>query len=784
MAEYGKKTRHTDPFLHFYETFLHAYDAGRRKERGVYYTPEPVVEFIVRAVDDILRGEFGLQNGIANGGKTVVEVEEKGKKKKQEVHKVQILDPATGTGTFLAAIIRHIRSHYFQGQEGAWRDYARKDLIPRLNGFEVLIAPYAMAHIKLQMVLSQTDPELGDERTRIFLTNTLEKSEEPDKSVLGFTNWLANEARNADTVKRNRPVMVVIGNPPYHGESQNKGEWICDLLKSYKKEPGGVERLDESNSKWLNDDYCKFIRYGQHHIDRTGKGILAYITNHRFIENLTFRGMRWNLLQSFDKIYIVDLHGGEHETAPDGSPDVNVFDIRQGVSINLFIKTGKKKAGTLARVFHYDEFGSRAKKFQFLSEKNLEKVQFEEISPRGRDFFFAPKDYALLSEYEKGFFVSDLFLENSVGIVTARDDFTIHRTAEGLEKTISEFRALSDDAARTKFSLGADAREWKVALARKDLENCVFGNGNDAPVPICYRPFDVRYTYYTGNSKGFHCRPRDEVMRHFRAGENVGLVFKRGGIEEKSPPVFMVKHISESRSWSRSGMQGIETSAPLYIYPANVQEDLDGKIAREPNLDPEIVNTVAGAINMCFTREKESNNKTFAPIDLLDYIYAVLHAPSYRERYNEFLKIDFPRVPYPQSAAQFRKLAKLGGKLRALHLMEPEPKLITTYSIRGDNTVDARALRRNPYKYKTADAKKRLGNVHINAEQYFENVPEIAWNLYIGGYQPAQRYLRDRKDSRLSPHEIDQYQKIIAALAGTAKLLPEIDAAWVAPKNP
>ena len=766
MAEYGKKTRHTDPFLHFYETFLGEYNPKLRKSRGVYYTPEPVVEFIVRAVDDILRGEFGLQNGIANGGKTFVEVEEKGEKKKREMHKVQILDPATGTGTFLAAIIRHIRGRYFNGQEGVWRGYARDDLIPRLNGFEVLMAPYVMAHIKLQMELRETDPELARERVRVFLTNALEESKEPDTTTLGFTAWLSNEARDANEIKRNAPVMVVIGNPPYSAVSSNMGDWISDMIEAYKY----VDREHFGEKKhWLHDDYVKFIRYGQHHIDNTGEGVLAYICNHSFLDNPTFRGMRWNLLKSFDKIYIVDLHGNtlKKEVAPDGSKDANVFDIRQGVSINLFVKTGRKKAGELARVFHFDLFGERENKYQFLLENDLAKVKFSELSPAAPFYFFVSKNWKDKGEYDKGFSVTKLFSSYASGIVTMGDSFIVGNSKQEVLEKVRDFLVTDYSEAdfKAKYSLGKNYAAWVVQNKAKIRFD------ESEVVPISYRPFDTKWTVY---SNKLLWRWRNEGMRNFLAGENIGLIFKRGDIEEKSAPVFLTKYISESRSWSRSGMQGAETSAPLYIYPDTAQSDLDGKAARNPNLDPEIVKVFADAINLRFTPEKESSNKTFAPIDLLDYIYGVLHAPSYRERYNEFLKIDFPRAPYPQNTVQFRELAKLGGKLRSLHLMEPAPKLITTYSVAGDNTADARVLR-DPYKI--TDAKKRLGTVHINAKQYFGNVPETAWNFFIGGYQPAQKYLKDRKDRRLSTGEIRHYQNIIAALAGTAKLMEEIDAA-------
>ena len=352
LKNYGKSTKMEDPIIHFYETFLSEYDPKLRKARGVWYTPAPVVNFIVRAVDDILKTEFDLPQGLADTSKTKIKVNTQiadknfktgYKQVEQEVHKVQILDPATGTGTFLAEVIKHVHKK-FKGQEGIWSSYVENDLLPRLNGFELLMASYAMAHLQIDLLLKSTGfkPTLN-QRTRVYLTNSLEEFH-PDTGTL-FANWLSTEANEANYIKRDTPVMCIIGNPPYSGESANKGEWIMKLMEDYKKEPGGKEKLKEKNSKWINDDYVKFLRYGQHFIEKNGSGVLAFINPHGFLDNPTFRGMRWNLLKTYDKIYTIDLHGNakKKETAPDGSAAVNVFDIMQGVSINLFVKTGKKK---------------------------------------------------------------------------------------------------------------------------------------------------------------------------------------------------------------------------------------------------------------------------------------------------------------------------------------------------------------------------------------------------------------------------------------------------------
>jgi len=402
LKNYGKSTKMEDPIIHFYETFLSEYDPKLRKARGVWYTPKPVVNFIVRAVDDILKTEFDLSQGLADTSKTKIKIDLQGKKVEQEVHKVQILDPATGTGTFLAEVVKHIH-HKFKGQQGVWSNYVETHLLPRLNGFELLMASYAMAHLQMDLLLTETgySPPTGgvpngrggsSQRLKIYLTNSLEESH-PDTGTL-FANWLSSEANEANFIKRDTPVMCIVGNPPYSGESNNKGEWIMKLMEDYKKEPGGKEKLKERNPKWINDDYVKFLRYGQHYIERNGSGVLAFINPHGFLDNPTFRGMRWNLLKTYDKIYTIDLHGNskKKETAPDGSADVNVFDIMQGVSINIFVKTGKKKANELGQVFHYDLYGKRDFKYDFLSDNSLKKIAFKTLPNIAPNYFFVNKN--------------------------------------------------------------------------------------------------------------------------------------------------------------------------------------------------------------------------------------------------------------------------------------------------------------------------------------------------------------------------------------------------------
>ncbi|MDM8549385.1 N-6 DNA methylase [Desulfobacterales bacterium HSG2] len=775
MKNFGSSTQTNDPVIHFYETFLAKYNPKLRKKRGVWYTPEPVVSFIVRAADDILKTEFGLPAGLADTSKIRIKAGEQGVggKVRKEVHKVQILDPAAGTGTFLAEVVRQIHKK-FRGQQGIWSGYVEEHLIPRLTGFEILMASYTMAHLKLDLLLGETGYKPKKQsRFRIFLTNSLEEVH-PDTGTL-FTTWLSNEATEANLIKRDTPVMVILGNPPYSGESANKGEWINRLMEDYKKEPGGKQKLKEKNSKWINDDYVKFLRYGQYFIEKNGEGMLAFVNPHGFLDNPTFRGMRWNLLKAYDKIYVIDLHGNskKREVCPDGSPDINVFDIQQGVSINLFVKTGKKKASQLGKVFHCDLYGKREYKYDFLLQNSIKQVDFKELPNVKSNYFFVQKAFKAEKKYGKGFSVAELFTVNSVGIVTARDNFTIQETREEVTNIVNDFVNLEIEEARTKYALGKDVRDWKVQLAQEDLRKSELNEDNVCK--ISYRPFDDRWTYYTGKSKGFHCMPRGQVMQHLLRGENVGLAlcrqFKTGDQYVHS---FITKQIIES-SYVSNRTSEITSMLPLYLYPeTDGQQTFDDNKDRKPNLNDEIVRQIADGIGLIFTHEKEKTKNTFAPIDILDYIYAVLHSPAYREKYKEFLKTDFPRVPYPRDKKTFRQLIKLGGELRTIHLLE-NPKVeqfVSSYPKDGDNVISRKIVKKD---FEITDRKKQLGRVRINDEQYFGNVPKAAWEFYIGGYQPAQKWLKDRKGRELSSDDILHYQKIIVALSETGKLMKKID---------
>jgi hypothetical protein len=526
MKNFGKSTKQEDPVVHFYETFLGAYNPKLRKARGVWYTPQPVVNFIVRAVDDILKTEFGFADGLADTSKKKIKVNYQGKEIEKEVHQVQVLDPATGTGTFLAETIKHIHKKY-EGMQGMWSSYVENHLIPRMNGFELLMASYTMAHLKLDMLLTDTGyVPTKDQRLRVFLTNSLEEPNADSGTLFG--NLLSDEADQANDVKRDTPVMCVIGNPPYSGISSNNGKWISNLIEDYKY-VDGVHFNERKH--WLNDDYVKFIRYGQHYIEKNGQGVLAFINPHGFLDNATFRGMRWHLLKTYDKIYTFDLHGNskKKETAPDGSVDVNVFDIMQGVSINIFIKTGKKRTDELGRVFHFDLFGKREYKYDFLTKNSLNSISFREIIPEKPNLFFVYKNTDGQDEYEKGIKINELFIINNVGFISANDGLNISMSEFEQRQKIEEILTMDESSWRKKYNRPKDADSWKYLWAK---ENALQNRTKDLN-KVSYRPFDTRYTLYSGKSGGLYARPVNQIMQHFLKGENWGLAGIRTNKEKE-----------------------------------------------------------------------------------------------------------------------------------------------------------------------------------------------------------------------------------------------------------
>lgn len=735
--EFEKKQK--DPVLHFYETFLSEYDQSLRKARGVYYTPEPVVSFIVRSVDHILKTKFDLPKGLADTTKVEHEfraqgvdgrTKDGGKKIKEQIHKVQILDPAVGTGTFLNEVIHEIHKT-FKGQEGRWNGYVEKELLPRLHGFELMMASYTMVHLKLGVTLKELGYEGMTERLSVWLTNSLEESvhEVPN---LFMSQWLTQESNEASKIKSEMPIMVVVGNPPYASSSMNPSKnldgtltSIGALVSEYKKD------LNERKIN-LDDDYIKFIRFAEHAVEQTGYGVVAMITNNSFIDGITHRNMRSHLMKTFNEIYIVNLFG-DAKRGEEG----NVFGIMQGVSISFFVKHSKNN-DVRTDVFYSEISGSKENKFTYLNSSSFDSIKWRLLEPEEPYNFFSPKDFSASVDYEKGFELNNLIPVYNSGIQTKNDSLTIQFKEKNIIDIVSDFERLSVPELNEKYNIKAGGA-WSADKAKADILR-----GEYKFTKILYRPFDIRYTAYTDRSGGFLGRPRSKTTAHFIERENIGLNCNKQNVNENFSHI-CITNIPTTHGTFYLGNKGQDYLFPLYLYAD------DG--SKTPNLNTDIwkeINDTVGKTN---------------PEDILDYIYAVLHSPGYREEYREFLKIDFPRIPYPETKDSFWKLVELGRELRELHLLKSSTvnDYVTSFPEGGNNEVDKKF------------PEYRDGCVYINSKQYFGNVPQEVWEFYIGGYQPAQKWLKDRLGRVLSDEEVDYYQKMIVSMSETIRIMKEVD---------
>ena len=778
LENFGKFTARNDPFLHFYETFLAEYNPKKRKARGVWYTPEPVVNFIVRAVDDVLKTEFNLPDGLADTSKINVDwdtgqTDNKGNPVtiKKDVHRVQILDPATGTGTFLAEVIKQISARVHGIAPSQWSSYVENDLIPRIHGFELLMASYAMCHMKLDMMLTEMGykPSATPPRLGVYLTNSLEEGEKVEQNL--FAQWLANEAKEASDIKRQTPIMCVIGNPPYSGESANKGAYIMDLIDAYKKEPGGIKKLKERNPKWINDDYVKFMRFAENMIAKNGEGILGFITNHGYLDNPTFRGMRWHLLKTFDKIYVLDLHGNskKKEVCPDGSPDKNVFDIMQGVAIIIGVKKRDDGNG-LAEVYHGDLWGSRKVKNEALWANGTVEASSNLTKPREPHYLLIPRNYEIEATYLVGFSLLEMLPNSVMGFQTHRDSFAIGWTKQEIQDRCNILRneTTSDSELKDQFKL-RDNRDWNLAEARATIKS----DANwELKISQClYRPFDNRICYLSYVAMDY---PRTDLIQNGLNVNNLFLGVGRQGLAVGSIE-WCLATVSEFPMDANIFRRGGVNAAPLYLYPE--EGSLDQSIRL--NFDPKIYAAIrekAGLSTAPFNGDNDgfrdsSGDDRPDEVKVFDYIYGVLHCPEYRETYKEFLKIDFPRIPYPASPESFAAISTQGEALRRLHLMETPAIGDTPFSFDGSPPEEQDCM--------VDKVRYENNRVYINGKagsgQYFDNVPMIAWEFYIGGYQPAQKWLKDRKGRTLSWDDIRHYQKIIKILMETDRVMKGIE---------
>ena len=754
-----------DPVIHFYEEFLTAYDKSQKVQRGVYYTPQPVVNFIVRAVDSILKTEFGYEDGLASTDTKKIKVLRDSKRRVNgyttkieeqiEVPAVQILDTATGTGTFLRQTILQIYENFQLKHKdeskatvaALWNKYVDESLLPRLNGFELMMAPYAVAHMKLAMVLKDTGYDFsGEHRLNVFLTNSLEKAGNSDNQLTLFDDPLALESVEANKAKKNKGINIILGNPPYSGISSNSGEWITSLIEDYKY-IDGVHFGERKH--WLQDDYVKFIRCFENRLE-DDKGILAYVCNNGFIENPTFRAMRWHLLKSFDEIYVLNLHGNskKKEIALDGSKDENVFDIQQGVSINVFVRKGKKD---FADVYYYDLYGDRGRKYDLLLSQKFFELPWIKVNLLEPYYFFAPKNHSNVHSYEEGFSISDLFVNTSVGFVSGNDELNISFSPEEQISKIKDLLTMPEAEWRSKYKRLKDSRDWRYENAREDA----LRNPSLLPTIVSYRPLDNRYTYYTGNSRGLYSSPQKKIMQQFVLGENIALITAKSNKSRKCDHFYVSSQITEAKCG--------ESTTQSAVFPVFWHEEIFGKVKTKTNFQSLIIDSIQSKIMKSFVlHKKDKDEKQFDSYDLIYYIYAVLYSDKYRDFYREELAVGFPRIQYPKSAKYFEQLSALGKELCQLHLRKADIHMDQNISAMLEGqTIEF-------YKYKE-------DSISISRECCIPKICEEVWNFSMCGYPVIQKWLKDRKGRTISKIEADNLLENISIIKETIKIVKKID---------
>ncbi len=714
-----------DPVIHFYETFLATYNPKEREKLGVYYTPLPVVSYITRSIHKLLKDRFKKPEGLAT-------------------RDVTILDPAAGTLTFIAQAIKQVKSELEERKkQGLIKSYIQEHILPHFHAFEILMAPYTVGHFKVSMILEELGYKFKEnERFQFYLTNTLEIKE---PKQISFLIDLAKEGQEAKKIKEEIPILVVLGNPPYSVSSENKSEFIERLMDDYKEDV-----RDERNIQPLSDDYIKFIRFAHWKINQSGKGILGFITNNSYLSGIIHRGMRRKLLDTFDKIYILNLHGSSRigEKTPEGTKDENVFDIQQGVAIAIFTKHEKSFKGK--KIYYADLWGLRKKKYDYLLKKDIRTTKWQKLKPIEPYYFFVPKDFDLEEEYGKFWKLTDIFKEWSSGIKTHRDNFVVGFTKEEIVQRLRIFTGKSPDELVSKSMNLKDTGTWNLTEARIKIRN---QRPEDKIIPITYRPYDIRHICYEPTLID---RPRLPFMNYMLAN-NLGLAVVR--ILSKLP----FSHAFISECLTNGELVSVRTKErtyifPLYLYPQKpkdkVLDEITNEIESSSNFNSEFLQSL-----------NDSLGKEPPPESILFYIYAVLYSPAYRKRYEEFLKIDFPRVPLPKNYKLFEALSNLGKELVDLHLLRHASldKTEIGFPESGTDIVE-----KVIYDEKTQ-------RVSINKGQYFEDVLNEVWRYRIGSYQVMEKYLKDRKGRKLSLDEINHYMKVEKAIRFTIKIQKKID---------
>lgn len=789
--DFGKTTGGEDPVIQFYETFLMEYDPEKKIQRGVFFTPWPVVSYIVRSVDEILRTEFGLEDGLAD---TTTWGEMAKRHKDIEIPHgvspdqdfIQILDPATGTGTFLVEAIEVIHTTLVDKWKSAgnsdaqidslWNEYVPEHLLSRLCGFEILMAPYAIAHLKVGLKLYETGYRFGrDERVRVYLTNSLGPVAGIQQMRLeGFLPAMAREASDVNAIKHKMRYSVIVGNPPYSKSSQTQNEWIADLMEAYKT----TVRKAETQIQALSDDYAKFLRLAHYLLEKTGTGVVGFVTNNGFLDGPLFRDMRGSLMQYFTKIRILNLHGDSRKkfTPPDGTADENVFDIQQGVGISVFCRPPSLQRKDL--VDYAEMWGSRERKYGALLQPVAGPSNFELLYPRGPHFLFVPVERGLQLEFNSGWHPYQIFGTGNLktdnhsaygaGFVTQQDRFAIGFEASDVATNVADFLDSEEDKGELFKKYGfCSTNQWNFERARRELKGLEIRRMTER---CLYRPFDFRFTVFDRNI----CTIVRKRITHQFDQSNIGLLLTRRVTRPPFNNVFVSNCYTEYKVASHDRNTIV---FPLWIYPDRGRKQKLMSNGPELNLNQEFVDDLAYRLGLD-QPGPDGLPADVEPLDIFHYIYAVFYSPTYRVRYEEFLKIDFPRLHQPGSLDFFFSLASLGDELVSLHVMATPRLDLFVSEYEGPSKPE---VGRVGWSEDTVwlDAKKTNARQGHRATKPgtigFKGVPEEVWDFHIGGYQVCHKWLKDRKGRTLSDEDVAHYQKIIVAISETMRIMGEID---------
>ncbi len=757
MKDFGARSGKNDPVFHFYETFLTKYNPELKDAMGAYYTPKPVIDYIVKSVDKTLKKHFQREKGLADKN-------------------TLILDPATGTGSFLYQVIDEIRGT-LKGQEGTWPQYVAEHLLNRVYGFEIMMAPYSVAHLKIGNQLKASGYKFDSgKRLGIFLTNTLDEAARKTDSF--FAEFVSKEANEAAAIKADRPIVAVLGNPPYKQFSENQGEWIQTLMEDYKDDLG-----EKKNNG--DNDYMKFIRFAQWRIDRTKYGVAAFITPNTFLDGITLRQMRSSLLDSFSDIYVLNLHGSamvENETAK-AAKDKNVFDISQGVAISIFIKREEPKekkttAGTKesCKVHYHEIFGSREQKYKFLQSHDIETTTWTPVTiSKDRNFFIPGFEK---NDLYSGFVsIRDIFPLNTSGIQPKKKEIAIQFTEAEMRDVISDLALLDAPAFTTKYKV-EDSKGWKVEWAQAHAKDLT--TREQKPTRIQYRTFDYRWTVIDDYSSGIVGRPRYDVMKHMKRPKNLGLVALRQLSQSSFYHAWVTRAAIDENTISR------KTREYNYLFPLYLVPD-EGQITthqQRVNISDRFRTQFASTTSLKFTDGVEGDFKTtISPEQFFHYAYGILNSPSYRKEFFKELKIDFPRIPIFADKEFIKKMSNFGKELTELHLLEhsTQQNPAVTFPIAGTNKVESLKFMADPNAAQPDDKKSqsKLKRIYINKTQYFDNVDEDDWKFRVGGHEVLREFFTDRDGRTLTSDDVETIRMIATAFTRTRALMIEIDKAIV-----